>query len=288
MDVTQFIYFKTIAECNSLTKAAQKLHISQPAMSAMLKKFEKELEVELFTRSSNQIKLNSDGEVALIYVESILRNIEQMKADLRTHSLENQSLSIAFCDPGIRWYCIPRFPSAHPEINVTSFLYNKENETRMLTRQICDLLISPYPLADSSIASHSFMQNQTYLFAAASSPYAKMTSVSLRDIEPQPFLIPDIGGYMLCQLEKIIEEENPKITLIKNDWVVTQQLLRTTNILATSSDMSRKNGLERDEPNRVLVPLSDPEQKVTYHINYLKENRKKITAFLSWVFTEPL
>lgn len=38
MDITQLQYFKVIAETGSLTKAAEALHVSQPAMSAMLKK----------------------------------------------------------------------------------------------------------------------------------------------------------------------------------------------------------------------------------------------------------
>ena len=46
MDITQLQYFKVIAETGSLTKAAETLHVSQPAMSAMLKKFEEELNVE--------------------------------------------------------------------------------------------------------------------------------------------------------------------------------------------------------------------------------------------------
>ena len=50
MDITQLQYFKVIAETGSLTKAAETLHVSQPAMSAMLKKFEEELNVELFDR----------------------------------------------------------------------------------------------------------------------------------------------------------------------------------------------------------------------------------------------
>ena len=51
MDITQLRYFQMIAETGSLTRAAQQLHISQPAMSAMLKKLEEELEVELFDRT---------------------------------------------------------------------------------------------------------------------------------------------------------------------------------------------------------------------------------------------
>ena len=66
MDITALEYFKIIAESGSLTKAAQQLHITQPAMSAMLKKLEEELGVELFDRSPNRIHLNKAGEVALV------------------------------------------------------------------------------------------------------------------------------------------------------------------------------------------------------------------------------
>ena len=45
MDITDLEYFKIIAESGSLTKAAHQLHITQPAMSAMLKKLEEELGV---------------------------------------------------------------------------------------------------------------------------------------------------------------------------------------------------------------------------------------------------
>ena len=60
MDFTELESFKIIAETGSLTKAARLLHVTQPAMSAMLKKFEEELGVELFDRSPNRIYLNTD------------------------------------------------------------------------------------------------------------------------------------------------------------------------------------------------------------------------------------
>lgn len=93
-------------------------------------------------------------------------------------------------------------------------------------------------------------------------------------------LISDMGGYFTNQLEMIIREENPKVTLTKNEFMVTQQLIRNTDILATSSILAQP--LRNDGSHRVLIPLSDPEQRVTYHISFLKKNRKKIRAFLSW------
>lgn len=280
MDTTQLTYFKTIAECGSLTKAAEKLHISQPAMSAMLKKFEEEIGVELFDRTPNRIHLNSSGETALIYVNSILRNIEQMKSDLRNHAEQNQTISMAFCDPGIQWYCIPAFPSACPEIKVSSFMYQNEDEINLLQSGSYDVLLTSDKLEYADIESLPFLFDQVYLSVSAASPLAEQKTISLRDIEPQPLLISDMGGYFTNQLEMIIREENPKVTLTKNEFMVTQQLIRNTDILATSSILAQP--LRNDGSHRVLIPLSDPEQRVTYHISFLKKNRKKIRAFLSW------
>ena len=54
MDFLQLFYFKTVAETNHITKAAKQLHISQPALSQMIKKLEKELSVSLFQRQTRE------------------------------------------------------------------------------------------------------------------------------------------------------------------------------------------------------------------------------------------
>lgn len=280
MDITQLEYFKLIAENNSLTKAAEKLHVSQPAMSLMLKKFEEEVGVELFDRTANRIHLNSSGEIALIYVNSILRNVEQMKHDLSNHKANNQTLSIAFCDPGIRWYCIPAFPAATPNIKVTDFLYGQEDEVDLLQRHSYDIVVAPFAIDHPEVKAIPFLEDQVYLSVPETSPLAKLTSVSLRDLEAQPFLISDMGGYFLRQLEKIITEENPMVTLVKNEWLVTQQLIQNTNILATSSTLAIR--LRNDGSHRVLIPLSDKEQHAIYHICYLRKMKMRVAAFENW------
>ena len=70
------------------------------------------------------------------------------------------------------------------------------------------------------------------------------------------------------------------ITLVKNNYNVTQHLIRTTNFLATVSTLSMD--LRNDGTHRSLVPLSDPELNVLYYISYLKTNREKVKVFLQW------
>ena len=280
MDISQFEYFKVIAETGSLTKAAEILHISQPAMSAMLKKFEEELNVTLFDRTPNRILLNKTGEIALIHVNNILRNVEHMKADLQSAAQQGLTLTIAFCDPGVRWFCVPRFSLAHPEVQLKDDLYEGNEAAKLLTERIYDLIITPEIVQDSHIQSISFLSDQVYLSVPKDSNLLKRNSISIREIPAQPLLYPEIGGYFLSQLEKIIMQDNLPVTLVKNNYNITQHLVRTTNFLATVSTLSID--LRNDGTHRALIPINDPELNVLYYISFLKSNKEKVKKFLQW------
>ena len=280
MDIIQFQYFKAIAETGSLTKAARQLHVSQPAMSAMLKKFEQELQVTLFDRSPNRIQLNPLGETALVHTEEILKDIEQMRADLLSLSRQELSLSVGFCDPGVQWYCIPRFSYAHPDIRISEELYGNTDLVQALLERVYDIAVTPEPVSHTGIRSRPFLEDQVYLSVSEDNTLAGRESISLREIPEQPLLLPDIGGYFIEQIESIVRQERLPIVLVKNDFMITQHLIRTTNFLTTISSLSKE--LRNDGSGRVLVPFSDPEFHQTYLLSYAETNQKKVRPFLEW------
>lgn len=280
MDITQLQYFKIIAETESLTKAAESLHISQPAMSAMLKKLEQELGVTLFDRSANRIYLNQTGEVALLHVKNILKSVEQMKNDLLSTAKQTLSLSIAFCDPGVRWFCVPRFSVSCPDVNITDELYENKDAAELLKERMYDIAVTPCRIKASGIQSLPFLSDRVFLSVPSDSRLREFKSISLKDIPAQPLLYPQIGGHFLTQIERIILEQRLPITLIKNNYNITQYLIQTTNFLATISTLSMD--LRNDGTHRTLIPMNDPELNVVYHISYLKANKEKVTKFLEW------
>ena len=86
MDVKQLRFFQGVAECESFTKAAEQLHIAQPALSIAIKKLEDELDVLLFNRRDRKISLTAEGEALLLHAQSILQGVNNAKqeiADLR-------------------------------------------------------------------------------------------------------------------------------------------------------------------------------------------------------------
>ncbi|MBC7753385.1 MAG: LysR family transcriptional regulator [Moraxellaceae bacterium] len=71
-------YFKTIAEEGTVSKAAEKLRLGQPTLSAQLKQFEETLGVQLFERRHKRLTLTEQGKVALDYSKSIFRMGSEM------------------------------------------------------------------------------------------------------------------------------------------------------------------------------------------------------------------
>lgn len=71
-------YFKTIAEEGTVSKAAEKLRLGQPTLSAQLKQFEESLGVQLFERQHKKLTLTEQGKVALDYSKTIFRMGSEM------------------------------------------------------------------------------------------------------------------------------------------------------------------------------------------------------------------
>ena len=65
LDATPFRYFLTVAEERSFTRAAQLLHVSQPALSAQIREFERRLGFALFQRTSRRVELTAEGRLFL-------------------------------------------------------------------------------------------------------------------------------------------------------------------------------------------------------------------------------
>ena len=79
MELSQLRAFVEIAKVGQLTRAAERLHLSQPALSGQLKALEEALGVSLFERSSSGMALTPSGRSLLAEAESVLAGIQQLK-----------------------------------------------------------------------------------------------------------------------------------------------------------------------------------------------------------------
>ena len=82
MEIQQFRYFLTAARYENLTKAAEELHIAQPALSQSVKRLETELGVSLFDRKNHRIELNEQGKLLKKRLIPLMESIDNLKDEL--------------------------------------------------------------------------------------------------------------------------------------------------------------------------------------------------------------
>lgn len=273
MDEIGLRYFIAVAENESVSRAAEKLNISQPAVSMMIRKMEDELDAKLFDRSANRVHLNKTGETALLYAKAIIHDIDEMKRAVESISQRTMSLSIAFADPGVMWYSMPRLEVAYPDMKIRGELYDEDDIVHLLEERKYDIIVSSVNPSEKDIEVKPFLSEHVFLSVPEGNSLEGRESIALSDIPAQPLLYPEIGGYFLKIFEGLISERNLPITMVKNPMNLTSYLIRSTNFLTTISTLSMD--LRNDGSGRKLIPFTDPELNIRYNLIFLRANSKK-------------
>jgi len=123
MDLRKLEIFACVAQLQSFSKAAQQLHMAQPAVSIAVRKLEEELNHQLLERHKRSIRLTSQGEIALKKALEILQQVSELKDSMNElDNLLRGELSIA-CPSMLATYYFPQllgnFLGQHPGLTAS-------------------------------------------------------------------------------------------------------------------------------------------------------------------------
>ena len=156
MDLTQLRAFITVAREGNLTRAAQRLHLTQPAVSLQIKSLQTSLQLQLFTRKSNGMALTSDGAKLLPLAERVIAcSSEFIQASKSLSSTLSGNLSIGtILDPDFTrlGVFLKRLVESYPHISTQL----QQGMSGWVHQQIKNgLLDAGYYLGDAGHTYHS-------------------------------------------------------------------------------------------------------------------------------------
>lgn len=209
MEIYPLLYFQTIAETGNLTRAAEKLMISPPALSNALKRLEQDLGVELFDRVGRSLVLNRYGEAYLPYVRQIL-TLTHQSSDLMTQMKEEQQkhLSIADTTYVFASHLISEFLKRHPQIRLhRTYITPSEGKNIDLLKSYDLAIGSSHSIHRTGLEHIHIRSGQTIVaIVNRAHPLAGWNSVSMRELASEPMIAYAPGQPGRIMLEQLFRE----------------------------------------------------------------------------------
>lgn len=177
--------FQTIADCGSLTKAADRLRISQPALSRTLRLLESELGFSVFDRTGNSLSLNQNGEKFLNTVRKILSEYHACVGELReSNGISSHMIIITFSSVGNAIpYLTYAFRKLHPE---STYTLRSGRFSRSDTNTNFFIMSSYHPIEDKF---HTLLAKEPlYITMSSNNPLSQAKLLNLSDMKGKTFL----------------------------------------------------------------------------------------------------
>jgi DNA-binding transcriptional LysR family regulator len=239
-------YFMTIVQCGNLTRAAEKLFVSQSSLSQYLKRLETSLDVELFDRTVSPMRLTAAGERYYRYIMDLVdqeRNMREDLSDLKCEVKGTLKLGIALW----RGACLipdvyPEFHRRYPGVQIKLFEGRFTQMCTALENHEIDLAIANL-LPGSKQRDFGFdviMQERIFLVAPAKNEYIQQQLQHCRYEGGVPLISLDV----LEHIPLVLTKEGQSLTEMVNNAVaqsgVKPQILMETGNLTTAINLAAK------------------------------------------------
>ncbi len=189
MELTQLTYFKTVAKLEHITKAANELNISQPALSRTIARFEESVGAPLFNREGNRIELNSLGRMFLQHTERALYEIEDgMKEISRFTDPKHQKITFATTESGFIAGPLRAYMMANPQTHILQYLQSIPQIEKSLENGDIDFAISFSPIKSPIIEWIPLISEEILAFVSTDHRLAKRKQISLQELKNERFI----------------------------------------------------------------------------------------------------
>ncbi len=217
MNITlrQLRAFAEVARRESFTRAAEALHLTQPAVSMQIKQLEDLLGIPLFEHFGRRIVLTEAGREVQHYARAVSEQLDELALVLDgLKGLERGRLRIAAITTAN--YFVPKllaaFGTHHPGVTVSLDIGNREMVLQRLGENDADLAIMGRPPGGRNLEAKAFLDNPLIIAAPPDHPLAGQTAIPLKRLEDETFLLREPGSGTRNAMERFFKSHGLRLT----------------------------------------------------------------------------
>lgn len=259
MTFMQMRYFAEVCRWQTITKAAEQLHVSQPAISMALRTLEEETELQLFQREGRKLMLTRDGSHLLGKVTHILEQIQQLEEDV--HALAHHRNLIRMALPlqlGTQFlpFIIGDFKQQHPEIELDIIESGAISALQMVEEEKLDIALTNYETSSNPKLNYKQLFTcEICLVTYPEHPLAQQKQVTYTQLAQEPLAMLDSSFLVYREMHAFYARHNLQPRVIHySPYLHTIKNLVKHHLCSTF--LTRQAVLPDD--HLAIVPLAEP------------------------------
>lgn len=238
---SKLLIFKETSQTLSFTKAAEKLYLSQPAVSKSIRSLENEYKTTFFIRKGNTIELTQDGQFFLKYVNKLLEIYAEIDDHFSDYKIEKPKYLLFGASTTISNYIIPsivaKLNNEYPQLNINMKSGNSRYIEEEIIQQRLDFAIIEGKNNNNQLQYKPFIKDEIVLVTNNKNKCSK--TISITKLQEIPIIEREIGSgtknIIYDKLQKQnITKLNTKITLASTE-AIKNYLYNSTDVYALLS-----------------------------------------------------
>ncbi|MFP4559895.1 MAG: selenium metabolism-associated LysR family transcriptional regulator [Thiohalorhabdus sp.] len=190
--------FHTVARLSSFTKAANRLHMTQPAVTFQVKQLEEQFNTRLFDRNHNRITLTNAGSIVFDYADKILSLYDEMESSVGELTGEMRGVLLVGASTTIGEYLLPRvlgaFRMAYPAMKVRMNVANTRDIVQQVENNTIDIGIVEGAVHNSNLAIRECQPDQLVAIFPQGHALAAKERVTPGDLLDCQFVLREEGS----------------------------------------------------------------------------------------------
>ena len=267
------------ADENTLSGVAERLHVSQPAVSRAMKKLERIIGVPLFERTKNSIRLNSFGMLAARHAGIILSAQEEMLRAVRDEHRRSRTFSYGAIAPAPAWELSPILSQMYPGMTVSYELQEKEEPLlKGLDEKRYDIVVLLNPAKGKNYFCRPFIRERLSVMLPKKHRLATRKAIWLKDLAGEKILIHDKIGFWYSMVRRKIPGA---VFLEQPELASLLEIVKNSHLPSFITDISEQKLHTPVPKDKTAILLLDEEASARFYCVCRTEDANRLAAVFS-------
>jgi DNA-binding transcriptional LysR family regulator len=255
LSLRQLSIFASVARHLSYTRAAEEMHLTQPAVFTQVKQLEESVGLPLLERVGKRLYLTDAGVELEKTCRRVLEELERFEMQVaETKGLKQGKLRLTvvttakYFAPRLLGEFCTRYPGVEAALKVT----NREGALQRFHDNLDDLYILGQPPEGMDAVAAPFLDNPLVALAAGAHPLAREKNISLERLAREPFLMREPGSGTRLVLERLMKQHHLRLNVrmeLGSNEAIKQAILGGLGV----SVLSRHSLAEEDASGRLAI-----------------------------------